>query len=92
MIKLNEYFDGKVKSLGAESSQGRFTAGIMVPGEYVFKTDQEEHITVTLGDLHIRLPQKEWEKISKGETLVVPAGISFDLRIDETASYICFYR
>lgn len=92
MIKVNEYMGGKVKSLGAESEEGRFTAGVMLPGEYNFKTDQEEHITVTLGAMTIRLPQKEWKKISKGEDIVVPAGVTFDLRIDQTVSYICFYR
>ncbi len=92
MIKLNEYFEGKVKSLGAESREGRFTAGIMLPGEYVFNTDQEEHITITVGALNLRIPGKEWKKVSVRENIVVPAGISFELRIDETTSYVCFYR
>ena len=92
MIRVNEYLEGKVKSLGADSEEGRFTAGVMLPGEYNFKTDQEEHITLTLGNLNIRLPQKEWKRVSKGETVVVPAGVSFDLRVDKTAAYICFYR
>ncbi len=92
MIEVNEYFGGMVRSLGAESEEGRFTAGIMLPGEYKFKTDQEEHITVTVGALNLRLPQKEWKKVSKGEGIVIPAGVSFDLRVDKTSSYICFYR
>jgi hypothetical protein len=92
LIKVNEYLGGKVKSLGAESEEGRFTAGVMLPGEYTFNTEQEEHITVTLGNLGIRLPRKEWKMVAKGETIVVPAGVGFDLRVDKTVSYICFYR
>ncbi len=91
-IKVNEYMEGKVKSLGAEFEGSRFTTGIMLPGQYNFKTDQEEQITVTLGFLNIRLPRENWKKVSQGETVIVPAGVEFGLRIDETASYICLYR
>jgi uncharacterized protein YaiE (UPF0345 family) len=57
-IKVNEYMEGKVKSLGPELKGERFTAGVMQPGGYSFDTDQEEHITVTLGELNIRLPRE----------------------------------
>ncbi|MCX5914370.1 MAG: pyrimidine/purine nucleoside phosphorylase, partial [Deltaproteobacteria bacterium] len=49
MIKINEYLGGKVKSLGAEYKGEYFTAGVMLPGEYKFTTEKEEHIVVTLG-------------------------------------------
>jgi purine/pyrimidine-nucleoside phosphorylase len=92
VIKVNEYMEGKVKSLGAEFKGERFTAGVMLPGQYRFKTDQEEHITLTVGELNIRLPSENWKKASQGETVIVPSGVGFDLRIDETLSYICFYK
>jgi len=92
MIKVNEYMEGKVKSLGAEFQGMRFSAGVMLPGRYNFSTDQEEHITVTLGELNIRLPKENWKKISRGEAVIVPPKVSFDLRIDETVSYICLYK
>jgi uncharacterized protein YaiE (UPF0345 family) len=50
MIKVNEYFEGKVKSLGFESEGSRFTAGVILAGEYTFDTGQEEHFTITVGD------------------------------------------
>jgi uncharacterized protein YaiE (UPF0345 family) len=92
LIKVNEYMEGRVKSLGAELRGERFTAGVMLPGRYSFDTDQEEHITVTLGELNIRLPHEEWKKFSRGEAVIVPPGVSFDLRIDEPVSYICLYK
>jgi len=92
VIKVNEYMEGKVKSLGTEYRGERFTSGVMLPGQYNFKTDQEEHITVTLGELNIRLPRENWKKVSQGQTVIAPPGVGFDLRIEETVSYICFYR
>ena len=92
VIKVNEYMEGKVKSLGAEFKGERFTAGIMLPGQYNFKTDQEEHITVTLGELNVCLPSENWKKVSRGQTVIVPPGVSFEVRIDEPVSYICLYK
>ena len=92
IIKVNEYMEGKVKSLEAELKGDRFTAGVMLPGQYSFNTDHEEHITVTLGELKICLPRGDWEKFSRGETVIVPRGVTFDLRIDEPVSYVCLYH
>ena len=92
MIKINEYMGGKVKSLGTDLDGIRFTAGVMLPGEYKFSTDAEEHITVTLGELDIQIPGANWKKISKGETAVVPSKVEFSLRNEKTASYICIFK
>jgi uncharacterized protein YaiE (UPF0345 family) len=83
--------EGKVKSLGAEYEGQRFTAGVMLPGEYNFGTEQEETITVTVGNLKIKLPNSDWKKVAQGESVVIPAGIRFDFQIEKTCSYICFY-
>ncbi len=64
----------------------------MLPGEYKFKTDKEEHIVATLGEMNIQLPKGEWKKIHKGKTAIFPAGVEFQLRIEETVSYVCFYQ
>jgi uncharacterized protein YaiE (UPF0345 family) len=92
MIKVNEYMEGKVKSLGAEYKGEYFTAGVIIPGEYKFSAEKEEHIAVTLGEMKIRLPGGDWKKYSRGETAVVPQGKEFDIRADETVSYVCFYK
>ncbi|MGQ7186757.1 pyrimidine/purine nucleoside phosphorylase, partial [Escherichia sp. HC-CC] len=39
MLQSNEYFSGKVKSIGfSSSSTGRASVGVMVEGEYTFST------------------------------------------------------
>ncbi len=91
-IQVNVYLDGKVKSLGADTEGQRFTTGVMLPGEYNFGTDQEETVTVTIGTLSIKLPNSSWKKVGKGETVVIPRGIKFDLKIEKTCAYICFYK
>lgn len=51
MFKVNEYFDGKVKSLGFSMADGPATIGVMAPGEYEFGTSSKEYMTVTSGKL-----------------------------------------
>ena len=46
MLQSNEYFDGKVKSIGfTSSSTGRASVGVMAEGEYTFGTAQPEEMT-----------------------------------------------
>ena len=92
MIKVNEYQDGAVKSLGFESGGSVFTAGVVSPGEYAFSTEKEEHISVTVGVIRFRLPGQDWVEKKAGEVQIVPAGVEFGLKVDRTASYICEYR
>ena len=43
MLQSNEYFSGKVKSIGfSSSSTGRASVGVMVEGEYTFSTAEPE--------------------------------------------------
>ena len=42
MFKTNEYFDGKVKSIALESSEGTATIGVMAKGEYEFLIELHE--------------------------------------------------
>ena len=54
MLQSNEYFDGKVKSIGfTSSSTGRASVGVMAEGEYTFGTAQPEEMTVVLSLIHI---------------------------------------
>ncbi len=92
MIRVNEYRDGEVKSLGFESGGASFTAGVVRPGDYTFPTEKEEHISVTVGTIRFRLPGRDWVEKKAGESIVVPAGVEFGLKVDQTASYICEYR
>ena len=59
MFKVNEYFDGKVKSLAFESPAGPATIGVMAPGEYEFGTATLEIMQVISGKLTVKLPGKK---------------------------------
>lgn len=47
MFDVNEYFDGKVKTIEFETSKGTATVGVMAAGEYEFGTLSVELMTVT---------------------------------------------
>ena len=89
MIKVNNYFDGNVKSLGFEREEAAFTAGVVLPGAYTFDTESEEHLTITVGEIEVQPPGSEWRIVKTGETVTIPANSSFDLKVKEPASYIC---
>lgn len=91
MIKVNKYFEGKVTSIGSQSNGKNFSVGIILPGEYTFPTDSEEHVTITLGKCQIKLPDVDWAMLSQGETAIVPAKSELKFKVEETVSYICLY-
>ena len=92
MIKVNEYFEGKVRSLGFERAGIAYTAGVLLPGEYTFDTQREEHMTVTVGEFEVRPPGEQWRMVNFGETFVILADSTFSLRVKKPASYICMFR
>ena len=93
MFNVNEYFEGKVKSIGFETSEGKATAGVMAAGDYEFGTSQLEYMTVTSGELVVLLPgSSEWQSFKSGETFIVPANTKFKLKVAEPSSYLCLYR
>ncbi|SUI03799.1 UPF0345 protein Bcep1808_5077 [Salmonella enterica subsp. indica] len=54
MLQSNEYFSGKVKSIGfTSSSTGRASVGVMAEGEYTFGTAEPEEMTVVSGALKV---------------------------------------
>lgn len=92
MIKVNEYLEGKVKSLGFEIDATEYTTGVMLPGEHSFNTEKEEHITLTVGEFEVRPPGAGWKVVKCGETIVIPANSTFNLIVAKPASYICMYK
>ena len=93
MFKLNEYFDGKVKSLGFNTEDGPATIGVMAPGEYVFGTSTVEFMTVTSGLMSILLPgETEWKDFREFETFRVDKDQKFKVRVEEETSYRCLYQ
>lgn len=93
MFKVNEYFDGKVKSLAFATPEGPATIGVMAPGEYEFGTSTVEIMTVVSGALTVRLPGGEaWKDFRAGESFTVEAGKKFQLKVAADAAYLCLYR
>ena len=92
MLKINEYFDGKVKSIGFEDAKGPVSAGVMETGEYTFSTGAKETMLAVSGALTVRLPDSdEWVTFKTGSSFDVPGNASFDLKAPEPTAYLCRY-
>jgi uncharacterized protein YaiE (UPF0345 family) len=93
MFKVNEYFDGTVKSIAFETTEGAATIGVMAPGEYSFGTAQREIMHVVSGALSVQLPGSEaWETFEAGSQFQVPANSKFQVKADSETAYLCEYR
>ncbi len=93
MLKINEYFDGKVKSIGFEnSSTGNVSVGVMMPGEYVFSTNNPEEMTVITGSFKVLLPTAtDWQIFEAGQVFHVAKESQFDVQVVEPTAYLCRY-
>lgn len=90
MINVNEYFEGKVKSLALENSEGSVTVGVMEIGDYEFGTSTIEYMTVTSGRLTVLLPgESEWKSYGPFETFIVDKDTKFKVKVEveETTAY-----
>ncbi|MCF8365248.1 MAG: pyrimidine/purine nucleoside phosphorylase [Bacteroidales bacterium] len=93
MFKVNEYFDGKVKSLAFENKEGAVTAGVMAPGEFEFGTSTVEYMTVISGAMLVLLPhQTEWKTYKPYETFIVEKDSKFKVKVMEQTAYKCVYK
>jgi len=91
-LDVNEYFDGKVKSIALQTETLPATVGVMAPGEYTFGTSQDEVMTVVSGALTVKLPgAEEWQTFGQGESFSVAANASFDLKVAIDTAYFCTY-
>ena len=93
MFKVNEYFDGNVKSIAFSTFDGPATMGVMAPGAYEFGTTSTEHMTVISGKMTVQLPDAvEWKEFHPFDTFIVPKGKKFRLKIEADTAYLCLYR
>lgn len=91
-MKVNEYFDGNVKSIGFENAEGKATAGVMNVGEYEFSTSEQELMKVVSGELLVKLPGSDvFESFPTGTEFQVPANATFHLQVKQQSAYLCFY-
>lgn len=92
MFKVNEYFDGKVKSIAFQGEKLPATVGVMAAGDYEFGTSQLETMTVVSGALTVRLPgAADWATFRAGDSFQVPANAKFQLQVTADTAYLCTY-
>ncbi len=93
MLDTNEYFDGKVKSIGFKTTTLPATVGVMEIGEYEFGTSQKETITVVSGALTVMLPNaSDWKIFNQGDNFIVNANEKFQLKVEVATAYLCTYE
>jgi len=93
MLKVNDYFDGKVKSIGFSETGGNATVGVIEPGEYAFGTSTVEIMVVTSGELWVQQPgQNDWKMYKPFEQFKVDKGVTFKVKATSPVSYVCYYR
>jgi len=93
MFNVNEYFDGKVKSIAYQTETLPATVGVMAAGEYEFGTSQKETMTVVTGALTIQFPgTTEWKTFSQGESFEVEANVKFGVKVAVDSAYLCTYE
>lgn len=93
MTDINEYFDGKVKSISLQTATLPATVGVMEPGEYEFGTTQKETITVISGALDVNLPGNDsFTTFNEGDVFIVDANQVFQLKVAIDTAYFCTYE
>ena len=93
MLKTNQYFDGKVASIGLQTQTLPATVGVMDIGEYSFDTNQHEVMTVINGKLSVKLPDSsEWTEYTNGDSFEVAANTTFELKVPVQTAYFCTYE
>lgn len=92
MLKSNEYFDGRVKSVALTTEDGPATVGVISPGEYEFSTTSYEYMTVLNGELKVLFPGKdEWVTVEQLETFEVAPDATFKAEASADVAYMCLY-
>lgn len=93
MFKTNHYFDGQVASIAFQTADLPATVGVMGIGEFVFSTSQREYMTLVSGDMQVLLPgAEEWYQLAAGESFIVEANQSFEVRTTVESAYLCKYE
>ncbi len=93
MLEVNEYFEGRVKSIAFQTATLPATVGVMEVGEYEFYTAKKETIAVVNGCLTVMLPESNvWQEFPAGKSFCVAANKKFHLQVAEETAYLCTYE
>ena len=87
----NIYFEGKVISRKITFSDNTIkTLGIMVPGQYEFKTQLKELMEIVSGELNFQLKNEtNWNIIKDGMSFNVEKDSSFKVKVFIIVNYSC---
>lgn len=89
-LKVNEYFEGTVKSVSFQGEKYASTVGVMAPGEYEFGTGKPEIMTVVSGELVVKLPgSNDWKSFPAGTKFDVAGNSKFQLKVASDTAYLC---
>lgn len=93
MFDVNEYFEGKVKSIAFKGEKLPSTVGVMAQGDYEFGTSQKEVMTVVSGALTVKLPEADdFVTFKSGQAFTVEANQKFQLKVATDTAYLCTYE
>ena len=89
----NIYFKGKVISRNIFFKDGsKKTLGVMLVGEYEFKTLLREFMEIISGKLYVRIKgEEEWKLIKEGMNFNIPKNSLFNVKVIELVNYTCSY-
>ena len=89
----NIYFEGRVISRNVTFRDGSTkTLGVMLPGEYEFKTQSREVMEIITGKLNLMLKfDTDWKMIKEGMKFEIPKNSSFKVKVIELVNYTCSY-
>jgi hypothetical protein len=90
MLKTNEYFDGKVKSIAFQGGNLPATVGVMEEGTYTFGTGAKEKMTVISGKLITTIDGQQQTWVA-GDSFEVAADSRFDVVSEGQTAYLCIY-
>ena len=89
----NIYFEGKVISRNIFFTDGsKKTLGVMLVGEYEFKTISKEFMEIISGKLNFKVHGTDnWQLIKDGMSFNIPKKSSFKVQVLELVNYSCSY-
>ena len=89
----NIYFEGKVISRKITFSDNTIkTLGVMLPGEYEFKTQSKEVMEIISGELNLQLEgDTNWNTIKDGMSFDVSKDSTFKVKVFKIVNYCCSY-
>ncbi|MCK9533734.1 MAG: pyrimidine/purine nucleoside phosphorylase [Pseudomonas sp.] len=92
MLKVNQYFNGAIKSISFTHNTTPASIGVMAPGEYTFTTSSAEVMHIISGSAEVKLATTgHWSSVAAGTHFTVAANSSFLIKITTDTAYLCEY-